>query len=418
MALKQSTARNIMLFMSDEADPTLGLAGLTLTVEASKDGGAFASITPSAVTDRGDGWYSIGLTTSHTDTLGDLVIRATATGAIAGETRLEVEANTNADVIAAIAALESKVDIIDTNVDDIEAKTANLPSDPADQSLLIAAISAVETKVDTVDSNVDDIKAKTDNLPSDPADASVIAGRFDSLDTAVGGIPTNPLLDDDVRLNNLDSPISDCLQTSDYVAPPDVGQIADAVWDEDITTHNTADSAGAALQAAGSGGDPWATTLPGSYTGSQAGKILSDVKAKTDNLPSDPADASVIAGRFDSVDSALGAIPTNPLLDDDARLDHLDADISSRAAPSDIPNVGAIADQVWDENITTHNGANSAGLELQNKLATSGYTTPPTAGAIADAVLDEPLSGHTTSGTLGQWLNDKFLTVSKYLGLQ
>jgi hypothetical protein len=33
------------------------------------------------VTERGDGWYSLAMTTSHTDPLGDLVLRATASGA-------------------------------------------------------------------------------------------------------------------------------------------------------------------------------------------------------------------------------------------------------------------------------------------------------------------------------------------------
>jgi predicted Fe-Mo cluster-binding NifX family protein len=46
----------------------------------------------------------------------------------------------------------------------IDAKTTNLPSDPADQSLLIAAISAVETKVDTVDTVVDAVKVVTDKI--------------------------------------------------------------------------------------------------------------------------------------------------------------------------------------------------------------------------------------------------------------
>lgn len=36
----------------------------------------------------------------------------------------------------------------------------------------------------------DAIKAKTDNLPSDPADASVIAGRFDTLDTNLATVDT------------------------------------------------------------------------------------------------------------------------------------------------------------------------------------------------------------------------------------
>lgn len=52
--------------------------------------------------------------------------------------------------------------------------------------------------------------------------------------------------------------------------------IADAVWDEDITDHDTANSAGEALSAAQSAGDPWATDLPGSYTGDDAGKKILD----------------------------------------------------------------------------------------------------------------------------------------------
>lgn len=78
--LKLSTARNKMVFMVDETDHITGLASLTLTITASKDGAAFASITPT-VTDRGSGWYNLALTTSHSDTLGDLALHITSTGA-------------------------------------------------------------------------------------------------------------------------------------------------------------------------------------------------------------------------------------------------------------------------------------------------------------------------------------------------
>lgn len=78
--LKQSTARNRLVLMVDAADHVTGLAGLTLTITASKNGAAFGSITPT-VTDRGDGWYNLALTTAHTDTLGDLGLHITSTGA-------------------------------------------------------------------------------------------------------------------------------------------------------------------------------------------------------------------------------------------------------------------------------------------------------------------------------------------------
>lgn len=78
--LKQSTARNLMLFLTASSDHVTGLTGATLTISLSKNGAAFASISPT-VTERGNGWYSVALTTSHTDTLGDFVLRATAASA-------------------------------------------------------------------------------------------------------------------------------------------------------------------------------------------------------------------------------------------------------------------------------------------------------------------------------------------------
>lgn len=77
---KQSTAITVMVFAADSADGITGKAGLTLAITISKAGGAYGSISPT-VTDRGNGNYSVALTSSETDTLGQLSLRATATGA-------------------------------------------------------------------------------------------------------------------------------------------------------------------------------------------------------------------------------------------------------------------------------------------------------------------------------------------------
>lgn len=78
--LKQSTARSRAILMIDSSDHVTGKTGLTLTITASKDGAAFASITPT-VTELATGWYKLALTSSHTDTLGDLALHITSTGA-------------------------------------------------------------------------------------------------------------------------------------------------------------------------------------------------------------------------------------------------------------------------------------------------------------------------------------------------
>lgn len=60
--------------------------------------------------------------------------------------------------------------------------------------------------------------------------------------------------------------------------------LARSVWNAQVTDHLESGSTGAALNAAGSAGDPWSTPLPGSYTGSQAGYLLTLIKSKTDSL--------------------------------------------------------------------------------------------------------------------------------------
>lgn len=101
--VKQSTAANIMLFVADSADHVTGKTGLTLTVTASKNGAAFGSISPT-VTERGNGWYNVALTSAETDTLGDLVVRATGSGADPSERLVAVVANVEADTYSRIGA--------------------------------------------------------------------------------------------------------------------------------------------------------------------------------------------------------------------------------------------------------------------------------------------------------------------------
>lgn len=68
------------MFMTDSVDHVTGKTGLTLTMTLSQNGGAFASITPT-VTELANGWYTLALTTTHTNTLGDFALHVTSAGA-------------------------------------------------------------------------------------------------------------------------------------------------------------------------------------------------------------------------------------------------------------------------------------------------------------------------------------------------
>lgn len=138
--LKQSTARNVEIFMTDSADHITGKTGLTLTIAASKDGGAFAAITPT-VTELSYGWYSLALTTAHTDTLGDLAIHVTGAGADPTDLVAQVVVDLPGTDMADIAAIKAKTDNltftvageVDANiqyVNDIEVTGVGSDADP------------------------------------------------------------------------------------------------------------------------------------------------------------------------------------------------------------------------------------------------------------------------------------------------
>ena len=91
--------------------------------------------------------------------------------------QLSVDANGRVDVIKVAGTTQTAGDIpalvttVDTVVDAVQAKTDNLPSDPADQSLIIAA-------TDAIIADTEDIQAR---LP-----AALVGGRIDATIDATG----------------------------------------------------------------------------------------------------------------------------------------------------------------------------------------------------------------------------------------
>lgn len=108
--IKQGSPTWAMLFMADAADHRSGKTGLTLAVTLSKDGGAFEAVTPT-VTERGGGWYAVALDAVATDTLGELVVAATASGADPGQRLLSVYGLKDADVVRIAGADQSPRDL-------------------------------------------------------------------------------------------------------------------------------------------------------------------------------------------------------------------------------------------------------------------------------------------------------------------
>ncbi|MDH3981287.1 MAG: hypothetical protein OES84_00125 [Kiritimatiellaceae bacterium] len=79
--VKQSTALTVPVFAHDvNGDAVTGLTDVSFTKRISKNGAAFGAMTVT-LTEMENGWYSMPLSTAHTDTLGVLSITLTNAGA-------------------------------------------------------------------------------------------------------------------------------------------------------------------------------------------------------------------------------------------------------------------------------------------------------------------------------------------------
>jgi len=136
--IRYDTAYHLSVFMTDSGDNVSGKTGLTLSIEVSPHGGGFSTITPT-VTELGYGWYDIYLTTNETNSFGDWALHITAAGADPCDMGYVVAVWEEAVFGAAVE--------VGGNVAAIKAKTDNLPSDPADESILEAAIAGVPAAV-------------------------------------------------------------------------------------------------------------------------------------------------------------------------------------------------------------------------------------------------------------------------------
>lgn len=201
-------------------------------------------------------------------------------------------------------------------------------------------------------------------------------------------------------------------------------EIADAVWDEAIAGHLSAGTTGLALNSAGSAGDPWSTAVPGAYSAGTAGYIvgtnlnatvssrasqtsvdtvddfldteIAAIKAKTDNLPSDPADASDIASSFSSIASTLSTIAA--YIDTEvaaikAKTDNLPAD------PADASDIAASFSTVNSTLSTMAAYIDTEVAAIKAKTDSLTFTSAGFVDANVQKINDVTITGNGQTGT-------------------
>lgn len=304
-----------------------------------------------------------------------------------------------------IAAVASAVTTIDGIVDSIVEDTG---------TTLPATLTTIEGKIDTVDGVADSILEDTGTTI--PGTITTLTSKVDVIDGIVDDILVDTGTTLDGKLDTIDGIVDEILVDTGTTIPaaisglndPTAAAIADAVWDESIIAHLGAGSTGASLNAAGSAGDPWTTELPGSYTGSQAGKIVADILTDTGTTLNDKID--VIDGIVDSIVADTDELQTNQgnWLTATGFSTHsaadvvsamqvvaadFKADVSGLATAADLSVVDGIVDSILEDTGTTI-PAQITGL---NNVST---TDMQTAAAAALTAYDPPTNTELEARTL------------------
>lgn len=313
---KDSSTRNLCFLMTDSTDHITGKTGLSPTVTLSKNGASFASPSGS-VSEIGNGWYKVAGNATDTNTNGPLLLHATGTGADATDDRFEVVDFNPDNLLLQVGDYVWEEDITEHN--GTQDSTAKYVTDYLNATVSSRLASASYTAPDN-------------------ATISSIDGKVDTIDGIV-----------DTINGNVDTTVSSRLASASYTTPPTVNEIADQVWEEDITDHSPTE-------------DSTAEQLAGLNT-SNLDATVSSRLATTGYTAPDNSTISSISSKVDTVDTVVDGIASSVSAIDvptvteirtemdsnSTKLANLDATVSSRLASADYEEGSApTAQEIWE----------------------------------------------------------------------
>lgn len=300
--LAQSTAYTVMMKLFDSSDHVSAKTGATVAITISKAGGAFGNPNAGAsnATEVSNGWYKFALDTTDTNTLGDLVIRGTASGADAVEQVMQVVSATTGGASNLDAAISSRsshaaADVWSVGTRLLSAGTNIVLAKGTGLTGLndIAAGAAMTLTSGERTAIANEVEAQ---IIDDTDSEKVLTAITDKIASV------NPSLDD-LTLAGIASAVRTELGT-------ELGRIDAAISTR--STYAGTDTAGT-------------TTLLSRLTNTRAGNLDNLDAAVTTRMatyaqptgflaatfPSDPADQSLVIAATDALASLIGDVPTN-----------------------------------------------------------------------------------------------------------
>ncbi len=272
-----------------------------------------------------------------------------------------------AQALAAVFAEESgTIRIRPFFVADLESAGGGGITQQEVRDALKLAPSAGSPATGSIDDELDGIKAQTDQLSF--ADGDVVA-TLDSEQVAVGSIATD-VVNAGALATDAVTEIQNGLSTLDAAGVRSAVGLAAANLDTqlgDIPTNLEFN----------------ARTIPSAdYFDPSTDEVTTDAASRA----ASQADVSGLATQ-----ASVDAIPTNPLLDNDVRLNNLDATVSSRASQTTLDALGTIAVAIEQDTGTTIpnqiaglNDLSSTDVQTATANALTAYDPPTRAEATAD----------------------------------
>jgi hypothetical protein len=371
MKLRQLSDANhpIVFLMVDSADHVTGKTGLTVTVTLSKNGAAFGAAS-GAVSELSNGWYALAGNATDRNTLGALAIHASASGADPTDEQYTVVA------FDPFAATNLGLTDLDTAISSRATQTSvnAIPTAP----LLAASYTAPDN------AGVAAIKAKTDNLPADPASNTQVATR---LATAGYTAPDNTgIAAIQAKTDNLPAAPA---ATGDIPGGVQSGLTAQGYTSARAAFLDTLNGLVTAIWAAASR----TLTAFGFTVNATADPDVAAIKAKTDNLPANPASQT-------NLDIAVST-----------RSSHTPADVwASPTRTLTVSGGGATAQEVWEYSTRTLTGGGEGGA------ATPADVEASTAAITALLTTQADIVAAVTSGQITQYRGDAWVLPITGLG--
>lgn len=195
--LRQSTASQARLIgpFVDDTDFKTAETGLTIAntdVKLRANGTTLSNKNSGGGTHQVNGMYSLTWDATDTANVGELKYSVVVAGAlpvfgsyvVLEEAVYDALFAASAPGYASQASVDTIDDFLDTEIAAIKAKTDNLPSDPADQSLIIAATDALATLIGDLPTNAE-LATALDPLPTAAENAAALMDLANGIETGL-----------------------------------------------------------------------------------------------------------------------------------------------------------------------------------------------------------------------------------------